>query len=82
MVFLRSRESLPNFVFVDMLGILARLSHALYKNLKEEPKAVDKTLQMVDLATECFRTLRNSCAGCKKNQEEVLKSVTQTHSDP
>ena len=72
-IYLFYRESLPHYIFQDMLGILARLSHQTYLFLQGERKAPDKALQLVEIATECFRTLRNSCAGCKTNQEEVLK---------
>ena len=70
------RDTLPDFVFPDMLSILARLSHTLFAKLKDDKnKLSDKTVHMVELTTECFRSLRNACAGCKRNQEEVLRYV-------
>ena len=68
------RDTLPDYVFPDMLSILARLSHTLAAKLKDDKnKLNDKTIHMVELTTESFRSLRNACAGCKRNQEEVLR---------
>lgn len=68
-----NRDALPSYVFLDMLTILSRMSHALAASIRSESKLSEKTLSMIDLATESFRSLRNSCAGCKKNQEECLR---------
>ena len=67
------RDTLPNYVFLDMLTILSRMSHAMAASIRSESKLSEKSLSMIDLATESFRSLRNSCAGCKKNQEECLR---------
>ncbi len=67
------RETLPSYVFPDMLAILARLSHSMFAKLKDDKKTNDKIIFLVEITTECFRSLRNACAGCKRNQEEVLR---------
>ncbi|XP_069142657.1 ataxin-10-like [Argopecten irradians] len=34
----------------------------------------DQQSEVICCMTECFRTLRNACAGCKKNQDLVIQS--------
>ena len=59
-----------------MLAILARLAHTMAAQLKSDKyKVTEKAVPIVELTTECFRSLRNACAGCKRNQEEVLRWV-------
>ena len=68
------RDTLPSYIFPDMLAILARLGHTLFAKLKDDKnKSNDKIIHLVEITTECFRSLRNACAGCKRNQNEVLR---------
>ena len=62
-------------IFQDMLSVLARLSQNLAADLnKKDHKIGEKNyLHMVDIAAESFRCMRNACAGCKKNQEDILR---------
>ena len=75
------RDTLPNNVFPDMLAVLARLSINLSAKLKGGPVTNDKVIHLVEICTECFRSLRNACAGCKRNQEEVLRSFDSESSE-
>ena len=77
-IYLYFSDTLPPHIFHDIQTVVCRLSHNIVTKVKEEtakkkPALSDDVMHMVELSTESFRSLRNSCAGCKRNQEEVLK---------
>ena len=64
---------LPSHVISDLAQVLEQMAKTLTSTSLSKEPSLTASVHELDLATECLRCLRNSCADCRSNQEAVSR---------